>query len=86
MCLFNLIKFGLAVICLVTLSFLSANESSNRLQVLQGNDIHSRVKDITALSLIIYREYPYLYEGTEEEYLPAIQHYAQSENGLACVL
>lgn len=54
--------------------------------VLQGAVINSRVKDITDLSLIIYREYPYLYEGTQEEYLPLIQHYAQSENSIACLL
>lgn len=87
MLLQNMVNFGIGIISFCLMPFLCANETSTiRMQVLQGEMINSHVKDITGLSLIIYREYPYLYEGTEEEYLPLIQHYAQSDNGIACLL
>ena len=56
------------------------------LETFTGQAIVPYVKDITTLSLIIYKEYPYLYDGTEEDYLPAIEHYSHSEKGIACVL
>ncbi len=57
-----------------------------RIVSLQGEAIQPYVKDITELCLVIYREYPYLYEGTEAEYGPFIQEYAQSPHGIACLL
>lgn len=85
MSLLNSVKFGMGVFGLFIMVFLHADEATIRMEVVQGEAIHAYVKDITDLSLIIYREYPYLYEGTEEEYLPHIQHYAQPES-VACLL
>jgi GNAT superfamily N-acetyltransferase len=56
------------------------------MKTFRGESISSYVKDITDLCISIYAEYPYLYEGTEEEYLPFIEHYTQSKNGIACIL
>jgi GNAT superfamily N-acetyltransferase len=84
--LLNIVKLGIGIVSLFMISFLYANEANIRMQILQGEVITSRVKDITDLSLSNYREYPYLYEGTEDEYLPLIQHYAESESGIACLL
>jgi GNAT superfamily N-acetyltransferase len=84
--LLKIFKFGIGIFSFFIMSFLCADESTIHMKVLQGEVINSIVKEITDLSLIIYREYPYLYEGTEEEYLPLIQHYVQSENGIACLL
>lgn len=75
----------LKVIGLFIVPFLSAHETCH-MQVLKGEAIRPYVKDITDLCLVVYREFPYLYEGTEEEYMPAIEHYAQSPLGIACVL
>jgi GNAT superfamily N-acetyltransferase len=70
----------------MALCWLVHGEATMRMELLHGKEIDAHVKQITDLALIIYREYPYLYEGTEEEYLPLIQHYAQSERGLAYLL
>lgn len=56
------------------------------MEAFRGTSITPFVKDITDLCIEIYREYPYLYEGTEEEYLPFIEHYTSSNNGIACLL
>lgn len=56
------------------------------IKTFQGKDISPHVKAITDLCLIIYKEKPYLYEGTEEEYRPFIEYYADSETNRACLL
>ena len=73
---------------LMVSSFLQAQENCANvsLKVFKGNEITPYVSDITQLSLQIYREYPYLYEGTEEEYLPFIQRYSESNDGIASIL
>ncbi|QLH36622.1 MAG: hypothetical protein HWD61_11200 [Parachlamydiaceae bacterium] len=52
----------------------------------EGKEILPYVKEITELCLIIYKEYPFLYEGTEAEYLPFIEYYAQSDQSIACIV
>ena len=56
------------------------------IKTFRGESITPYIKDITELCITIYREYPYLYEGTEEEYLPFIEHYTCSNYGIACLL
>lgn len=56
------------------------------MKTFRGKSIIPYIKDITDLSITIYKEYPYLYEGTEEEYLPFIEHYTLSNDGIACLL
>lgn len=48
------------------------------------NSIEPHVKAINDLALTVYREHPYNYAGTEEEYLPFIQYYCHS--GIATAL
>jgi len=61
-------------------------KDSIHLQTFKGESINPYVKDITDLCITVFREYPYCYEGTEEEYRPFIEHYAHSDNGIACLL
>lgn len=75
----------LVMVELVVTPFLFSHENC-RIEVFKGAEIIPYVKKVTDLSLAIYREYPYLYEGTEEEYMPFIEHYAKSELGMACIL
>src|ERR1700722_3489588 len=50
-----------------------------------GQEITPYVQEITDLALTVYRDYPYLYEGTVDEYYPAIEHYTHSSDGIACL-
>lgn len=77
-----LIKLIAVALCLTT--FLNAQDLEIR--TFKGQAIAPYVNDITCLTLIIYREYPYLYEGTAEEYGPFIQYYADFENSVAAIL
>jgi GNAT superfamily N-acetyltransferase len=70
-------------LCIAPLSYAQSNI---HLEIFQGESIIPYVKDIADLSVRIYKEYPYLYEGTEEEYLPFIEHYTQFNEGIACIL
>ncbi len=79
------LKLTFGMITLIIAPFLAAQDGV-RVELLKGDAVTPYIKDITELSLIIYKEYPYLYEGTEEEYRPFIEHYASSQNGIACLL
>ncbi len=61
-------------------------QENTHIKAFRGESITPYIKDITDLSITIYKEYPYLYEGTEEEYLPFIEHYTHSNYGIACLL
>ena len=61
-------------------------EETLSMRTYRGKSITPFLKDITDLCVTIYKEYPYLYEGTQEEYFPFIEHYAHSEHGIACLL
>ncbi len=54
--------------------------------VLEGAQIEPFLSEIVELMLVVYREPPYRYEGTMEEYLPLVQSYANSNQGIACLL
>lgn len=79
------IRLLLGILAFLSAPFLSAKEGIH-LETFKGNAISPYIQDITDLSLTIYREYPYLYEGTEEEYMPFIEYYSYSQNGIACIL
>lgn len=82
-------SFSLRQIFLVLMlifCFCETVEANVRLQVLRCQEIEAYVDAITELALIVYREYPYLYDGTMKEYLPLIQIYATSQDGIACLL
>lgn len=57
-----------------------------QLKVLVGEEINPYVEEITHLCLIVFREYPYLYEGTVGEYEPYIQKYADTKKGVVCLI
>lgn len=61
-------------------------EESFSMKTFKGESITPFLKDITDLCITIYKEYPYCYEGTEEEYFPFIEYYALSDNGIASLL
>lgn len=67
-------------------SMTSCFSAEVHMKVLRGKEIVPFVEDITELCLMGYREYPYLYEGTASEYGPFIQNYADSPNGIVCLL
>lgn len=73
-----------ALILLISVSLMAAESLS--VKTLRGKSIAPYLHNITDLCVQIYKEYPYLYEGTSEEYFPFIEYYAQSENGIACLL
>lgn len=56
------------------------------MQVLKGHQIKPYSKAIVELLLTVFKEPPYLYEGTVEEYLPFVEIYANSADGIACLL
>lgn len=64
----------------------SSSSESPQIVVLEGAQINPYLKDIVELMLAVYREPPYLYEGTMEEYLPLVQTYADSKQGIAALL
>jgi hypothetical protein len=76
--IFQMIGFAGMAVCYA--------EGEMQIKVLHGKEIAPYVQDITALCLTVYREYPYLYEGTVSEYEPYIQSYADSPNGIVCLL
>lgn len=78
-------RFILVILSFFTISLLFGEENIH-MKRFKGQAISPYVRDITDLSLIIYKEYPHLYEGTEEEYLPFIEHYTHSKCGIACLL
>lgn len=65
---------------------LSSAQGNIHTKTFRGQSITPYIKDITDFSITIYKEYPYLYDGTEEEYLPFIEHYSHSNYGIACLL
>lgn len=54
------------------------------IEVFQGEKILPYIKELTQIALHAYREYPYLYEGTEEEYLPIMMQTCKGE-GIAAI-
>jgi len=53
---------------------------------LKGKEIEPYLPQIIDLHLTVFKEPPYLYEGTREEYAPWMQIYADSKDGIACLL
>ena len=56
------------------------------LRILVGSEIAPHIEAITNVCLAAYREYPYLYEGSLEEYGPIIARYAESQHGVVCAV
>lgn len=81
----NFFKIVLGTFFLFVFPLFSA-EDSLTLKVLKGDEITPYVKEITDIAIDVYKEYPYLYEGTVEEYFPFIEHYSHSNFGIACLL
>ncbi len=54
--------------------------------VFVGAQITPYISQIIDLFLAVFKEPPYSYEGTYEEYLPFINIYAESPHGIACLL
>ncbi len=73
-----------SLIFFVTVSLIA--EENMSIKTFRGESIGPFLEDITDLCLTIYKEYPYCYEGTKEEYFPFIEYYAQSDHGIACLL
>ena len=72
-----------SLIVFVTSSLIAKENISIR--TFRGELISPFLQDITDLCITIYKEYPYCYEGTKEEYFPFIEYYAH-DNGIACLL
>lgn len=66
--------------------FIAPHLFSQTLETLQGQQIKPFVEQITNLSLEVYREAPYLYEGSLEEYGPFIGYYSESAQGIASLV
>ncbi len=64
----------------------NAIQETPKIVVLEGAQINSYLREIVELMLVVYREAPYRYEGTMEEYLPLAQSYADSKHGVAALL
>lgn len=65
--------------------FLAAQDGI-RIETYRGQEINSHIKEITDVALVVYRDYPYLYEGTVEEYLPILALNGKSSCGLGCLV
>jgi len=76
---------GIEIFETVATQFSSCKESP-QIVVLEGAQINPYLTEIVELMLIVYREAPYRYEGTMEEYLPLVQAYANSKHGIAALL
>lgn len=80
----------LIVILFVFLGLFAAtsvfSENQIQIKVVKGQEIAPYVADITNLCLTVYREPPYLYEGTVEEYGPFIQKYTESPESIVCLI
>lgn len=48
-----------------------------QIKKLDSQELHSRLEDLAGLRLTIFREYPYLYDGTLEDELSYVSHYAE---------
>lgn len=81
--MFRILKQPLLIMFLASNLFAQQNIE---IKVLRGSAIIPYVKAITQLCLAGYREYPHLYEGTADEYGPHIKSYAQSKQGIVCLL
>lgn len=55
-------------------------KSSVQLQVLKGSEIQPYIDTLAELRLLIFREYPYLYEGNIQEERNYLKMYYQSKN------
>ncbi len=80
----NFVKIFLAATFLYSFSLFS--EENLSIKVFKGDEISPYVKGITDIAIEVYKEYPYLYDGTEEEYLPFIDYYSHSSFGIASLL
>lgn len=65
---------------------LSFPEELENIVVLRGAEIEPYLPEIVDLMVEVYRESPFFYEGTREEYLPLVKAYSDSPQGIACVL
>ena len=61
-------------------------QETTRFAVLRGAQIEPYIRQIVDLHLAVFKELPYLYDGTVEEYWPVIKLYADSAEGIACLL
>lgn len=66
--------------------FMSSFQESPNIVVLRGAEIEPYLEEIVDLMLIVYKESPFFYEGTREEYLPLVKFYSDSKDGIACLM
>jgi hypothetical protein len=59
---------------------------SARIVLAKGKEIEPYIDQLVDLHVAVFREPPYYCEWTLEEYVPFIEMYAKSEEGLACML
>jgi len=53
--------------------------------VLRGSDVKEYIPELARLRIRVFREYPYLYEGSSEYEEKYLAHYAQSEDCLIVI-
>lgn len=61
-------------------------KSSVQLQVLKGSEIQPYIDTLAELRLLIFREYPYLYEGNIQEERNYLKMYYQSKNSFVILV
>lgn len=53
---------------------------------LHGEEISEHIEELGRLRITVFREFPYLYEGTREEELAYLSRYARSPNSLVVLM
>lgn len=62
------------------------NSSSHTLQNVRGKEIEPYLEDLAALRIEVFREFPYLYDGTIEYEKKYLQTYVDSPESLAILI
>jgi GNAT superfamily N-acetyltransferase len=55
------------------------------IRVLSGADVAAYIDDIATLRIIVFREYPYLYDGTLEAERKYLRHYADNPRAVVII-
>lgn len=66
-------------------SLFASSENSIRYKVVKGSEATLYTNDLIKLCNTVYREHPYLYDGTAVEYDEALQLYAKSEHSVLVI-
>lgn len=70
----------------LTFGLISCVEASTvRLEVYKGYEIAPYSHEMNRLSSLVYAEYPYLYDGTADDYVYYLNLYGQSPNTVICL-